>query len=72
MIVNGNVETESPLITIKAFSKTEYYDDFDTKDYEKLAENDQHAYYVKLGYLPDSNLNLSFEDVQNIFVPISE
>lgn len=60
------------LFTIRAFSQSEYFDDFDTRSYEKITENEKYAYYVRLEYLPGSDLNLSFEEISENFIPISQ
>lgn len=68
----GELSTGSPLVTIKSFSKSEYFDDFDTKGYEKITENEKHAYYTKVQYRSNSDLLLSFEEVAANFIPISQ
>lgn len=67
----GGLVMGDTLLRIKVFAKDDYYDDFDTQGYERIASNDQFEYYAILEYVPDNDLQLGAQELTELFVPIS-
>ena len=64
------LELGQELLRILVFAKSEYYDEFDTKGFEKIYENSKYEYFASLNYVGDG-LQLSREELNEAFVPIS-
>ena len=58
------------LARVLVFAKTEYYDEFDTSNFDKIYENSKYEYFASINYV-GGDLQLSLEEFTELFVPIS-